>query len=96
MSEHKQIEFGMEGSTLKISLDKDQDGKKSLTLKINMGEVLMEAFKKGEKIEGMKKVSFDFSGGTMKMIVDTDQDGEPAVELEMEVMEALNEAGIVK
>lgn len=88
----------MEGSTFEAGLDADNDGVKSISVKLHLSEGFQEAmakFKGGEepapvKVDA-KAVELKFEGGKMKVLVDTDKDGEHLLELEANLMEAVDE-----
>jgi hypothetical protein len=88
----KDVNFGFEGSTAKISLDSDNDGVKSLELKLHLTEAVGEAIKKGGSIEDAKVVDLKFEGAKLIVVLDTDRDGEPLLELVADLPEGFDEA----
>lgn len=74
-----------------FGVDGDEDGNKVLVMKLNLGEALQEAVKRGDKVEGARLVDFKFEGPVMKLTLDTDKDGENLMELEVDMMEAFDE-----
>lgn len=90
------FEAKVEEGKLVASLDMNEDGEKLLQVKLSMGEAIEEAFKKGQKLEGVKLVSFGFEGKALVMKVDSDQDGQEVLELKVDLGEALDEVGLFK
>lgn len=86
----------IEDNKLKLGLDTDEDGVKSLMADVMLDEAIQEALKKGEAVEGEQMVKFSISQlGEFKLLIDTDKDGEISGEITLNIMEALNEAGVL-
>lgn len=88
--------IGVEGETLKVGLDLNEDGQEVVTLKLSLKEAVQEAFTKGGKIEGVKVVDFRFELTQLVLKIDSDQDGETLAEIRIDLAEAIDEAGVLK
>lgn len=85
------VTYEVKDAALNVGLDLNEDGEKSVDLKVHLGEALEEAFKKGTAVEGVKVVDFKFELTKLKITLDTDQDGEKLVELSIDLAEAFDE-----
>lgn len=90
------FEAKVEDGKVKLILDSDEDGIKSVGLNIVLDEALQEVLKRGEVVEGESTVKFKIMPtGEMQLGLDTDKDGDLSLEFEANLMEALNEAGVL-
>lgn len=80
-----------EGNKLKVGLDLNEDGEKSVELELSVNEALQEAMRTGKEVEGVKMVSMKFVGSKMVIVLDTDKDGEPVAKLSVDLMESIDE-----
>ena len=85
----KDFGYEFEGSQVKAFIDSDNDGNKSLELKLGLKELVEEILLKGGKAE--KKISFEMNGLNLVAKVDTDGDGEAVFELVANIAEAGDE-----
>lgn len=90
------VNYKVEANKLVIGLDANEDGQNSLNLSIDLNEAVQEAFKKGEKVEGVKSASVKFEGTVLMIVVDSDKDGEPLLDLKIDLFEGIEETGILK
>lgn len=89
MSNKIPVEF--KDGMIVAGLDLDQDGEKSMELKLHMKEGLEEIINRGEAIPGAKLVDFKFEMTKMVLKIDSDKDGEPLLELKIDLAEAFAE-----
>lgn len=84
-------DFGYEfkGDKVEAFIDSDNDGSKSLEVKIGLKEIVEEIVLKGGKAE--KKISFEMNGLNLVAKVDTDGDGEAVFEIVVNIAEAGDE-----
>lgn len=94
--ENKKFDVSFENNELNLGIDLNKDGEKLMKVKLNLGEAIQEAFKKGEAIEGAKVVAFEFKLTKLVVKIDTDRDGESLLEIEIDLAEALDEVGVLK
>ena len=94
--EVKKLPVSIDGSSVNVGLDLDQDGQKSLNIKINLKEVYEELLAKGEAKIEVKTLTVKMDGMKMNLLVDTDKDGEPVIEACIDLPEAFNEAITLK
>jgi hypothetical protein len=93
----KKINFEIKENKLQVGVDTDQDGEKSLDLKVHLGEAIQEAFARQEAIEGNKLVSIKFELTKLRIKVDTDKDGEEVLDLSIDLGESFSEvSGLFK
>ena len=83
-------DFGYEfkGDKVEAFIDSDNDGVKSLEVKIGLKEIVEEIILKGK---AEKKITFEMSGLSLVAKVDTDGDGEAVLEVVANVAEAGDE-----
>lgn len=87
----KKLNFEVKDGNLEIGLDSNQDGEKSLKMKLYLSEALGEVMSRGDAVEGAKLVSLKFEFTKLKVQIDTDKDGEPLLELEIDLGEVFDE-----
>jgi hypothetical protein len=85
------VQTDFDDKVLSVSLDLDEDGKKSFSLKMFNSEAIEELFKRSEPKEGVKIAKFEFRNGGLYIEIDTDRDGEPLLILEANPFEAWDE-----
>ena len=74
-----------------ISVDADEDGEPSVSLKISLTEAMQEAIRSGTQIEGAKLVDFGFDEGKLVISIDTNLDGQPLLSLAVNLVESFDE-----
>lgn len=78
------------------TLDTNEDGQPSASIKLNLNELVQEAFQKGGEIEGAKLAGFKFTLSKLIIEIDTDKDGEKLLTFEVDLGEAIDESGLLK
>jgi len=87
----EKLKFEVKGGVLNLGVDADEDGEKSLEIKLHLTEAVQEAFDRGTPLEGAKLVDFKFEGTKLVLKLDTDKDGEALLEFEVNLAEAIDE-----
>lgn len=87
--------IGFQGSNLEGGYDGNADGENSVSLKLNLAEVLDELKKNGSAEIEAKKIKIEMDGAKIKVLVDTNKDGENVFEFQADLLEGLQEADIL-
>ena len=85
------VDHSFKEGKYELAVDLNEDGEKSLDVKVSLNEALEEAFKRGDEVEGAKVVSVKFELTKLKVVLDTDKDGENVLELSIDLAEAFDE-----
>lgn len=81
----------IENGKLSYGIDTDKDGVDSVKAELILGEMLQEAFEKGEAKVDVKSFTAKFEGSKLILIVDTDKDGENSFVTEIDMIESFDE-----
>lgn len=90
-NENQKVSIEFKDNALVAGLDSNQDGEKSIDLKLHLKEALAEAMDKGEAQVDAKVVSVKFELTKLKVMIDTDKDGEPLLELTVDLGDSFDE-----
>ena len=89
--EKQKIETEFSAEKFRVSMDLDQDGKKSFDLHVNNNELIQEILKRDDAKDGVKLVEFGLEDGQLVLKLDTDKDGENVLSLRINAFEAWDE-----
>ncbi len=87
----EKFKIGFNGANLEGSYDGNSDGENSVSIKVNMMEVLDELKNKGQAEVADAKVRFVQEGASIKILIDNNKDGEEFFTLEVNLAEVVDE-----
>lgn len=85
------FKLGFNGANLEGSYDGNSDGENSVSIKVNLMEVMDELKNKGTAEIEAKAIRISLDGAKVKLEVDSNKDGEAVLLLEADLAEAMDE-----